>query len=758
MSEQLIEKPEILSKAILEVGGMKCAGCVAAVEKQLSQESGVSKANVNLVTEIAIVEYSPSLIQPEALAQKLTSKGFPSQPRSVNQPRIASNVGESSANLYLALALVVISSIGHLEHLGGPHIPYLSSIQLHWALATIALVYTSRSIIQEGIKGLLQNSPNMNSLIALGALSSYFASLIAWLFPQLGWECFFEEPVMLLGFILLGRAIEKSARNQAKSSLTNLISLQPQLASLVIDGSTLEAVGIEVPIEQIKLGDWVRILPGEKIPVDGSIQLGSTTLDEAMITGESIPVSKTFGDKVVCGSLNQSGTIIVKVEHVGEDTTLAKIVEAVETAQARKAPVQNLSDKVAGYFTYGVMTAAALTFAFWLCRSPSMFLPLSTGMHHHDHSSLPLLFSLKLAIAVLVIACPCALGLATPTAILVGTSIAAGKGILIKGGDILEKLRGLNVIIFDKTGTLTQGHPVITDYLPIEGISSQQLLQIASSAQINHPFGVAMQEAAKMQKLSFLQVEQINNEPGRGIIARIDGQQVLVGNQQHLRDHSIELGEDIHQQTLLLLEEGKTLVYVARGGQFIGGLALVDALRPDAQQTVDQLKAKGIKVVLATGDQFIVAQKIANSLGIEEVHAGLTPQGKAAIIAGFQQQGATVGMIGDGINDAPALAQADLGISLSGASDIAKDTADVILMKHNLSDVLVALTLSQATFRKIQQNLGFAFGYNILFIPLAAGIALPYYHLGPALAGALMASSSILVVLNSLLLNTFKSE
>ena len=755
MSEQV----EHLAKTILEVGGMKCAGCVAAVERQLEQHSGVAKANVNLVTEIAIIEYSPSLVQPEDLAQKLTANGFPTQLRSLNQPQINSNQQEDSSNLVLALLLVILSGVGHLEHLGGPHIPYLGSIQLHWALATIALSYTSRSIILEGIKGLLRNSPNMNSLVALGALSSYFASLIAWLFPKLGWECFFEEPVMLLGFILLGRTIEKSARNRAKSSLTNLISLQPKLASLVLDGSSLEAESIEVPIEQIKLGDLVKILPGQKIPVDGRILVGSTTLDESMLTGESIPVAKSFGDIVVGGSLNQSGTIIVQVERIGSQTTLAQIVEAVETAQARKAPVQQLADKVAGYFTYGVMSAAALTFAYWLWRG-SLVISLPLGAHHHQNissSSSPLLLSLKLAISVLVIACPCALGLATPTAILVGTGIAAQKGILIKGGDILEKLRQLNVLIFDKTGTLTLGRPTITDYLPIEGISSEKLLQIASSAQINHPYGIAMQEAAKERNISLIKVDQISNQPGRGIIAQIDTQQVLVGNEQLLQDHGIDLTEDLRQKSLSLVEQGKTLVYVSQGENIIGILALVDILRPEAEETVQKLKTRGIQVVLATGDQIAVAQKIADKLGIEQVYASITPQGKAQIVAKLQEQKNTVGMIGDGINDAPALAQADLGISLAGASDITQQVADVILMRHNLSDVLVALKLSQATFSKIQQNLAFAFGYNLLFIPLAAGVALPYFHLGPALAGAFMASSSILVVLNSLLLNRFKA-
>jgi len=763
VTEQLVKNPELMAKTtLLEVSGMKCAGCVAAVERKLSQESGVLKASVNLVTEIAVIEYSPSIVQPETLAEKLTNLGFPSSPRTSTQlTTLVSNQQqeeEEKWNLILAIILIILSSVGHIEHLGGPHLPYLSSIQLHWGLATIALGWTSRSIILEGFKGLLRNSPNMNSLIALGATSAYVASCIAWFFPQLGWECFFEEPVMLLGFILLGRSIEKRARNRAKSSLVNLMSLQPKLASLVANGSSLEVSGIEIPIEQVKIGDCVRILPGEKIPVDGNIQLGTTTIDEAMLTGESLPVLKSIGDEVVGGSLNQTGIIIVQVERIGSETTLSQIIQAVGTAQSRKAPAQYLADLVAGYFTYGVMTIAVLTFCFWLLRGDSTVILPHTGYSHTPViATTPLLLSLKLAISVLVIACPCALGLATPTAILVGTSIAAEKGILIKGGDILEKIHQLKILVFDKTGTLTLGRPVITDYLPLGETSKEELLQIAASAESStyHPLGLAIQEAAKEQNLPFLVVENSQNESGRGLVAQIAGKTVLVGNQLYLDSHAIQLQEGLQEKSQVLLKEGKTLVYIAQAGKVIGALALVDTLRPDAQKTIQSLQEKGIEVVLVTGDHNEVAQKIAQQLGITQVYAGITPQGKAEIISKLQQGDPKmiVGMIGDGINDAPAIAQANLGLSLSGATDIAQEAAEVILMKGQLSDILFALELSQATMTKIYQNLFFAFGYNLIFIPLAAGIAFPHFYLGPAVAGAFMASSSILVVLNSLLLN-----
>ncbi len=769
LAKQLVKTSEHpLSKTTLEIGGMKCAGCVAAVERQLKQESGVLKASVNLVTEIAVIEYSPALVQPETLAQKLTAQGFPSQPRSSrtsSQHKQQREEKEGKWNLGIAILLIVLSTIGHLEHLGGPHIAYLSSIGLHWSLATIALIGPSRSIILEGAKGLLRRSPNMNSLVTLGAVSAYITSCVAWLFPELGYQCFFEEPVMLLGFILLGRSLEKRARNRAKRSLSNLMSLQPNAANLVAAGSSLEETGIEIPIIQVKVGDWIRISPGEKIPVDGQIRVGTTTINEAMLTGESLPIIKSTGEKVVGGSLNQTGVILVQVERIGSETTLAQIVEAVETAQARKAPVQYLADKIAGYFTYGVMTIATVTFLFWLnwggSINPDLVYMAHTGYSHTPEiTPTPLLLSLKLAISVLVIACPCALGLATPTAILVGTSIAAERGLLIKGGDILEKLHQLKILVFDKTGTLTLGHPIITDYLTIEGkIDQQNLLQIAASAQssTHHPLGISIKEAARQQNLPLSEVENVQREPdGRGLIAQIEGKSILVGNKVHLNNQAVQIPENLLEQSQSLLAEGKTLVYIASEGETIGAIALSDALRPDAQTTIKSLQNKGIEIVLVTGDQPEVAQKIAQELGILKVYAGITPQGKAEIIKSLQQsRQELVGMIGDGLNDAPALAQSDLGISLSGATDIAQDAAGVILMRQQLKDVLFALELSQATFRTIRQNLFFAFGYNLFFIPLAAGIALPVngFYLGPAVAGAFMASSSVLVVLNSLLLN-----
>ena len=472
-----------LKTIALDVGGMKCAGCVKAVEKQLEQNSGVISACVNLITEVAVVEYEAAKVEPEALAAKLTSTGFPTQLRASdrsiyelaadNKNKRQQQSQKQLRQLITAAILLTFSSIGHLHHLGLPHIPLLSNIWFHFALATLALLIPGRSLLIDGGRSLIQGMPNMNTLVGLGTGSAYLASCWALFLPQLGWECFFDEPVMLLGFILLGRTLEGKARNRASAALEALLSLQPPVARLI--GKQDDAETIEIPVEQVKPQEWLRVLPGEKIPVDGVIIAGESTVNESMLTGESIAITKAEADLVKAGTINQSGVITVEVTEIGQNTTLAKIINLVEDAQTRKAPVQQLADTIAGYFAYGVMAIATLTFSFWyfigtqtwdtvlLNTSSSM----SMSMGEMATTTSPLLLSLKLAIAVLVIACPCALGLATPTAILVGTSIGAEKGILIKGGDILELAHRLDTVVFDKTGTLTEGKPQVTDCILI---------------------------------------------------------------------------------------------------------------------------------------------------------------------------------------------------------------------------------------------------------------------------------------------------
>ncbi|MGK7931553.1 MAG: heavy metal translocating P-type ATPase [Microcystaceae cyanobacterium] len=753
----------------LDVQGMKCAGCVAAVERQLKQQSGVTSACVNLITQVAVVEFTEKEINPDKLAQKLTDNGFPSQIR----PTSVTTLGESTRKasqqrkrereqhlreLWIAASLLLFSGLGHLEHLGGPHVPYVSDIRFHWGLATLALLFPGRALILEGARAFWSGMPNMNTLVGLGTVSAYLASCIALLFPQLGWECFFDEPVMLLGFIFLGRTLESRARGKATAALESLVALQPEKARLVGQNTNNDLEFLEIPVEQVKVGEWVKVLPGEKIPVDGQIVTGTTTVDESLLTGESYPVVKKDGEGVIAGTMNLSGMILIKTLKIGKNSTLAQIIASVEDAQTRKAPIQKLADQVAGYFAYGVMAIATLTFFFWQF--------IGTRVFSEDlaaYSASPLLLSLKLAIAVLVVACPCALGLATPTAILVGTGIGAEQGLLIKGGDVLEKAHQLRTLVFDKTGTLTLGHPKVTDYLPLTAISAQTLLQLAASLENNtrHPLATAILETAQDQDISLLTVQNGQTEAGLGITGEIEGKTYFLGNERWLEENEIRNLDPLTNKTVGLREAGKTLIYLANKETILGIIALKDELRPDALETVEKLQKMGLNLALLSGDQQGVASAIAQQLKITQVFAPIRPKEKAQIIQQLQSEQSPhlVAMIGDGINDAPALAQADIGISLQESTEIAVETADIVLMGNQLSHLPFALNLSWATFKKIRQNLFWALGYNLVAIPVAAGAFLPHWGfiLSPALAAAFMAMSSVIVVSNALLLrHTFR--
>ena len=765
-----------LETVVLDVNGMKCAGCVKAVERQLEQNDGVVSACVNLITEVAVVEYESEAIAPETLADKLTQTGFPSElrqsDRSIyqtiadNQARRQQQSSDRLRQLITAALLLFFSSIGHLHHLGLPYIPVLSNIWVHFALATLALLIPGRSLLIDGWRSLINGMPNMNTLVGLGTTSAYVASCFALFVPQLGWECFFDEPVMLLGFILLGRTLEGKARNRASAALEKLVSLQPPVARLIGEGGDGET--IEIPVDRVRKGEWLRVLPGEKIPVDGEIIAGETTLDESMLTGESVAVAKTASDSVYAGTINQSEVITIKVTGIGQDTTLAKIVNLVEDAQTRKAPVQKLADTIAGYFAYGVMAIATITFCFWyfygtktwdsvlVSASSSMAMP----MGQMAVATSPLLLSLKLAIAVLVIACPCALGLATPTAILVGTSIGAERGILIKGGDVLERVQKLDTLVFDKTGTLTIGKPQVTDCITLADIAPEQLLQLAASVEngSNHPLAKAIMDAARKKDLSVLETNNFKTVLGQGMSAIVEAKQVFLGNEFYISQQKVNITSDYKLKAKTLAKQGKTVVYVAIDGVVGGIIAIQDTVRPDAAKTIKQLQDMGLNIALLTGDRSEVAHAIASNLNITQVFAEVKPEAKAEVIQSLQQN-SSVAMIGDGINDAPALAQAEVGISLQGSTDVAIATADIVLMKNQLSDIVSAIELSQATVDKIKQNLIWALAYNLFAIPIAAGILLPHYGLllSPVLAAIAMASSSLIVVTNSLLLNTDKN-
>ena len=800
-----------LETIVLDVEGMMCAACVSAVEKKLAQCEGVATATVNLVTEVAAVSCRPEA-DPQALAQTLTDAGYPSKIReSEGSDPLAAEADwlarqqQSQQNqmsqLAIASILLVLSTVGHLQHFSWAQIsiPVISTLWFHAALATLTLIFPARKILIEGTQGALRGSPNMNTLVSLGALSAYGTSLAALLFPSLGWECFFDEPVMLLSFILLGRTLEQRARFQAAGSLRSLIALQPTLARLVPAPANndspssdrantepaTETAGVQIPANQVQVGEWLRVLPGEKVPVDGVISLGQTTLDESMLTGESMPVVKQPGDEVVAGSLNQSGAITLQVSHTGLETTLAKMIRLVETAQSRKAPIQGLADQISGYFTYGILTCAALTLGFWYFVGVALWPDVAASALGHLHhgagvggsmtmttvtDSVRLLVSLKLAIAVVVVACPCALGLATPTAILVGSGIGAQRGLLIRGGDILEATRSLDTLVFDKTGTLTTGHPQLTDCLPMgSNFSSDQLLQIAATVEsgTRHPLGVAIQKAAAQKGLTLLPASDFSTEAGLGITAKLTVSEALsvtdaeassfyLGNLAWMAKNECEVNSFSQARANELGKSGKTAVFVAQDRQMVGIVGVADTLRSDAIETVKQLQQRNITVQILSGDSTAAAAAIAQQLGLaaEQVQAEVTPEGKVEAIATLQKAGHRVGLVGDGINDAPALAQADVGIALNSGTEVAMETADIVLMGDALTDVLTAINLSRATFNKIRQNLIWAFAYNLVCIPLAAGAFLPAFglSLNPGFAGGLMALSSITVVLNSLLL------
>ncbi|MEO0534819.1 MAG: heavy metal translocating P-type ATPase [Cyanobacteria bacterium P01_A01_bin.123] len=781
-----LPSPKAVQAAVLDVTGMKCAGCVKAVEQTLLACDGVVAATVNLVTEMAAVEWTPGQGSPQGFAEALTEAGFPSQPR--GQAEGTGQGGQNRAQQWaarkraeqrqqlqqvaIAISLLMLSAIGHLKHWGWLAVPVVSNIGFHAGLATLALALPGRPILLDGWRGLRRGAPNMNTLVGLGTLSAYLTSVVALLFPQLGWECFFDEPVMLISFIVLGRTLEQRARYRAADALQALIALQPATARLISNLDVPEAsqITVEIPVEQVQIGEGLRVLPGETVSVDGVLIQGQTTVDESMLTGESMPVLKQVEDTVSAGTVNQTGAIALRVTQTGSDTVLSRMIAMVETAQTRKAPIQGLADSISGYFTYGVLTLATLTFLFWYLIGFNVWpeaVSTALGQAHIGHTmaaqSSHLLVSLKLAIAVLVIACPCALGLATPTAILVGSGIGAERGLLIRGGDILEAVRQLDTLVFDKTGTLTTGKAKVTDCLPlVDTLDADTLLQLAVTVEqgTRHPLAMAVQTAARDRDLTPFQADQFETVAGLGVKACVIWQDrpqtVIIGNPAWLKHHDIVIPETVQTQADQWVHQGKTVIYLAIDHQLAGLLAAADTLRNDAQTTLDQLRHLGHRVYLLSGDHPTTATAIAQQLDIPaaNVFAGVTPAEKVAAIAQLQEAGHNVGLVGDGINDAPALAQADVGIALHSGTDAAIETAGVVLMGDRLTDVLTAIRLSHATVNKIRQNLGWAFTYNLIGIPFAAGALLPSQGimLSPAAAGGLMAFSSVSVVLNSLLL------
>ncbi|KAG6545619.1 hypothetical protein Mapa_012973 [Marchantia paleacea] len=775
---------------ILDVGGMSCGGCSASVKRILESQPQVTLANVNLATETAFVQVvrgsqpSPEWKTAkqeigESLAKHLSSCGFKSTVRDLNadsgkpsfvrkrEERIA-RLKDSGRRLAVAWTLAAICLVGHASHFVMNVLPpwahFFHSTGFHMGLSFVALVGPGRKLLVDGWESFRRRSPNMNTLVGLGAVSSFAVSTAAVLLPKLGWQAFFEEPVMLLAFVLLGRAVEERAKLQASSDMTAILNFLPTKARLIVNNGGDASPTMEVPAESLSIGDAVMVLPGDRIPVDGVVRGGKSTVDESSLTGEPLPVLKEIGDEVTAGTVNYNGTLRVEARRPGGETVLGDIVRMVEDAQTRQAPVQRLADEVAGKFCYGVMALSGATFAFWSTLGQQMFpavVPAGSAV----------LLGLQLACNVLVIACPCALGLATPTAVLVGTSLGARKGLLIRGGDILEKISTLDSIVFDKTGTLTIGRPVVTKVVPttskddsnLDGLSTinwseNELLALAAGVErsTTHPIAKALVQAAAAAGCRYAEVKDgtFEQEPGSGATAIVEGKRVTVGTTEWLQRHGAfgSAPEDL-EATL----EGQSVIYIGVDNQLAGSVTMMDEIREEAVATVTALRRMGIQTSMLSGDKQLAAEAVAAKIGIpkDQVFAGVKPKGKAEYIMQLQREDKKVAMVGDGVNDAAALAQSDVGIAMVGGVGAASEVASVVLMGDKLSQVVDAMELSRATFRKIKQNLWWAFMYNIIGIPVAAGVLLPITNtmLTPSLAGALMGISSIGVMANSLALH-----
>ncbi|KAL6648703.1 hypothetical protein ACP70R_012927 [Stipagrostis hirtigluma subsp. patula] len=792
---------------LLDVGGMMCGGCAARVRAVLAADARVETAAVNLLAESAAVRLrAPAPGAGEELAARLTECGFPTTAR---RGGAAAGAGESArkwremaarkeellmrsrgrvAFAWTLVALCCGSHASHLLHSVGIHIGHGTILDafhnsyVKCGIAIAALFGPGRDILFDGLRAFKQGSPNMNSLVGFGSAAAFAISAVSLLNPELDWNStFFDEPVMLLGFVLLGRSLEERARLKASSDMNELISLLSPQSRLVITSSSddpsrdsilnSDAITVEVPIDDVRVGDTILVLPGETIPVDGNVIGGSSFVDESMLTGESLPVAKETGLPVFAGTVNWDGPLKIRATCTGPSSTIAKIVRMVEDAQAREAPVQRLADSIAGPFVYTVMTLAAATFSFWYYIGTHLFPEvLLNDIAGPDGDSL--LLSLKLAVDVLVVSCPCALGLATPTAILIGTSLGAKRGLLIRGGDVLERLAGIDALVLDKTGTLTEGKPVVTSIASL-AYEEIEVLRLAAAVEKTalHPIANAIMNKAELLKLDIPMTNGQLTEPGFGCLAEVDGCLVAVGsldwvhNRFETKSSPAELKDLRNRLEFVLSSEtsssnhSKSIAYVGREGEgIIGAIAISDILREDATLTVDRLQQESITPFLLSGDREEAVASIGSTVGIRKEHikSSLTPQEKAGIISTLQGEGHRVAMVGDGINDAPSLAAADVGIAMRTHSkeNAASDAASVVLLGNRLSQMVDALSLSKATMAKVHQNLAWAVAYNIIAIPIAAGVLLPQFDFAmtPSLSGGLMALSSIVVVSNSLLL------
>jgi Cu2+-exporting ATPase len=756
---------------LLEVDGMKCGGCVRAVERRLLELPDVREVSVNLLTRTAWVEVDADGTDPlTPLLTSLKALGFQARLRDGGQE--GSSASERARDrhwwtlwrqLIVAIVLVLVSALCHGAVVGqlpwqGPW-DVMGRPWFHALIATLALAVPGRPILAAGWRAALARMPSMDSLVGLGVASAYLSSLAGWIRPEWGWPCFFHEPVMLLGFVLAGRFLEQRARYRTGRALEQLTALQPEHALLLFDGGPSR----RIRVADLRPGDRISLRPGDRIPVDGIVLEGQSAVDTSPLTGESLPTKTVPGAELSAGCLVLDAPLVVQVLRRGSESAIARMLRLVERAQARKAPIQAMADQMAGRFATAVLLLSIATFLFWWLwganRWPWLLLsdPASP--------TTPVGLALQLAIAVLVVACPCALGLATPTAITVGSGQAARAGLLFRGGDAIEMASHLGTVLFDKTGTLTQGRPTVTGVLPVTGGAAppavDRILAVAAALERHsqHPLAHALVQEAERCEIDLPPVRAVRCVAGdgvEGLLAEKDpSTAVLVGRLAWLQRRGVALPPDSAERFAPLEQSGASLLGVAEAGRLLGVVAVEDQVRPDAATTLDQLRRLGLRLGLLSGDRRLSVESLAGRLGLtdDQVAWDLRPEQKLEHIEA-SRNAVPVAMVGDGINDAPALAAADLGVAVGTGTSIAQETADLVVMGDRLAGLVDALAIARRTMGKVRQNLFLAFGYNLITLPIAAGVLLPGFglRLSPPLAALLMAASSITVVVNALLL------
>jgi Cu+-exporting ATPase len=732
---------------------MTCASCQHHVEQALRETAGVESAHVDLMAHRASIVFDPATAKPEQLVEAIRGAGYDAVlPRAGDAGKHDDRGSESSLKAWVTLiagaadmilAMPLGTQMGAFDHWLMRVVPWLYALpatSLRWSLLLmtgIVVVWAGSSIYLSAIRALRHGATNMNTLVGLGTSVAFLYSAYATIWPAPGRDVYFDAVLLILGFLLLGKSIEARAKRRALAALDSLSRLRPVTARRILDG--VQAV---VPLEEIQPGDSILVLPGERFPVDATIEEGRTTVDESMLTGESTPLVREPGGRVLAGSLNYDGAVVCKAQSLGEATVLSQITRMVEQAQGSRAPMERLADRASAVFVPLVLGLALITFLAWLIAAHSLPLALAN------------------TVAVLVIACPCAMGLAVPAALTVAVGRGAQLGVLFKGGEALERLANLDVIVLDKTGTLTGGRPELAAVHAIGVIPENDLLRMAAAAEerSNHPLAHAIVDYSHRLGLTWPPADDVQVLPGRGLTARVEGRELLLGNEALFGEFSITLPKDIEPPT-----PGTTRLWMALDTVPVAWFDARDALRPDAAEAVTALRSTGkggagLRVMMLTGDSPVAAAPIAGQLGITEVEAGLDPAGKLARIRELQKNGLRVAMVGDGINDAGALAQADAGIAMGTGADLAQEAGDVLLLRTQPSAIPAALGLARATLRIMRQNLGWAVGYNLLGIPLAAGLLYPAFHilLTPWLAAAAMALSSICVLTNSLRLRRWQ--